>query len=329
MKTKAPTPTLPVFADAERDLYTDLYRRMVTIRRVEDLIQELFLRGEVYGTTHLYSGQEAVAVGVSSVLEPRDWVAGTYRGHGHVLARGLDPQLLVDEMVGRATGTNGGRGGSMNVMARELGYIGSFGIVGATTGVAAGAALTAQRLGNGGIGVAYFGDGATNQGYFAETLNFAQVRKLPAVFICENNGYGEYTPFAQVTAGQISDRAATLGIFTQTVDGMRVWETRHAMRLAADHARKGKGPAFIQAITYRYVGHSRSDEGKYRPAGELDAWRTRDPLRQLRERLHASGLAESVLDGIDAEVSARLQHVRTAALAAPFPTPPADQPQFA
>src|SRR5437660_2760290 len=165
---------------------------MLLIRRIEDLVQSLFLRGEVYGTTHLYSGQEAVAVGFASALEEGDRVACTYRGHGHALALGLEPERLLAELLGRSTGVNGGRAGSMNVIDTEHGLIGCFGIVGGSIAAATGAALAAKRQGR--VAVAMFGDGATNHGYFHECLNFAQVLGLPAVFVCENNFYGEFTP---------------------------------------------------------------------------------------------------------------------------------------
>src|SRR3954468_23693787 len=218
-------------------LYLDLYRSMVLIRGFEDLIQALFLRGEIYGTTHLYSGQEAVAVGVASVLEERDRVAATYRGHGHALALGVDPQALLDEMLGRETGINGGRAGSMNVNSLQDRLIGSFGIVGGSIAAATGAALGLKRT-TGGIAVAYFGDGAMNQGYVFECLNFCQVLKLPLVLVCENNGYGEYTPFRAVTAGEIRDRAEVMEMPAETIDGMSVWTVREAAARALAHARE-------------------------------------------------------------------------------------------
>src|SRR5215468_4052104 len=206
----------------DRDLYLGLYRRMRMIRGFEDLIQSLFLRNEVYGTTHLYSGQEAVAVGFASMLTGEDRVAATYRGHGHALALGVDPQRLLDEMLGRESGINGGRAGSMNVNALGDRLIGSFGIVGGSIAAATGAALALKRT-TGGVAVAYFGDGAMNQAYVFECLNFCQVHKLPLLFVCENNGYGEYTPFESVTAGEIRARAEVFEIPAETFDGMSVW----------------------------------------------------------------------------------------------------------
>ena len=300
-------------------LYTGIYRRMLLIRGVEDLIQSLFLAGEVYGTTHLYSGQEAVATGVASVLEERDRVAATYRGHGHALALGVDPQRLLDEMLGRATGVNGGRAGSMNINSPADRLIGSFGIVGGSIAAATGAALALQRT-TGGVAVASFGDGAMNQGYVFECLNFAQVFKLPLVLLCENNGYGEYTPFRSVTAGEILARVEAMDVPAETIDGMSVWKVREAAQRGVAHARGGDGPVFIEAITYRFVGHSRSDPGAYRPAGELDRWRERDPIVVLRAQLEAEGVEPDELDEIERDVTGELERMRESGLAAPFPT---------
>ena len=300
-------------------LYTGIYRRMLLIRGVEDLIQSLFLAGEVYGTTHLYSGQEAVATGVASVLEERDRVAATYRGHGHALALGVDPQQLLDEMLGRATGINGGRAGSMNVNSPADRLIGSFGIVGGSIAAATGAALALQRT-TGGVAVASFGDGAMNQGYVFECLNFAQVFKLPLVLLCENNGYGEYTPFRSVTAGEILARVEAMEVPAESIDGMSVWKVREAAQRAVAHARAGDGPVFVEAITYRFVGHSRSDPGAYRPEGELDRWRERDPIVVLRAQLEAEGVEPDELDEIERDLTAQLERMRESGLAAPFPT---------
>jgi TPP-dependent pyruvate/acetoin dehydrogenase alpha subunit len=302
----------------DRELELDLYRRMQLIRGFEELVQSLFLRGEVYGTTHLYSGQEAVAVGFASALDGRDRVAATYRGHGHALALGVDPQALLDEMLGRATGINGGRAGSMNVTSPKDRLIGSFGIVGGSIAAATGAALALRQTR--GVAVAFFGDGAMNQGYFFECLNFCKVLRLPIVLVCENNGYGEYTPFQEVTAGALRARAEVMHVPAETIDGMEVWTVREAAGRAVAEARSG-GPVFVEAITYRYVGHSRSDPGKYRPEGELDRWRERDPLTLLRGRLEAAGIDSARLDELEASIAAELAEMEQRGLAAPFPEP--------
>ena len=301
------------------ELYTRIYRQMLLIRGFEDLVQSLFLAGEVYGTTHLYSGQEAVATGVASLLEDRDRVAATYRGHGHALALGVDPQKLLDEMLARETGINGGRAGSMNVTSPADRLIGSFGIVGGSIAAATGAALALKKT-TGGVAVAYFGDGTMNQAYVFECLNFCQVLKLPLVLMCENNGYGEYTPFESVTAGEIKARAEVFEIPAETVDGMTVWTVREAAARAIAHAREGNGPAFVEALTYRFVGHSRSDPGAYRPEGELDEWKTRDPIGILRSQLEAEGVDAPTLDEVEHENSDQLEQMRERGLAAPFPS---------
>lgn len=297
-----------------------LYRRMLLIRRFEDTVQLLFQRGEVPGTTHLYTGEEAVATAVASVLGPHDRVAGTYRGHGHALSLGVDPQALLDEMLGRATGVCKGRAGSMNVIDLEHRLIGCFGIVGGSIAAATGAAIALQR--RGGVAVAYFGEGATNQGYFHECLNFAKVLNLPVVYVCENNLYGEFTPWEDVTAGEIEQRARTLQLHTETTFGNDLWGMREAAGAAVERARAGEGPQFLMAMTYRFVGHSRSDPGAYRKPGELEEWRARDPLKLTRagilERYDAQ---DATLDGVEAAVEEQIRQMIENGLAAPYPTP--------
>jgi len=301
------------------ELYLDLYRRMRLIRGFEELVQSLFLRGQIYGTTHLYSGQEAVAVGFAGILDERDRVTATYRGHGHALALGVDPQALLDELLGRATGINGGLAGSMNVTSPKDRLIGCFGIVGGSIAAATGTGLALRRTG--GVAVAYFGDGTVNQGYFPECLNFCKVLNLPVVFVCENNGYGEYTPFQSVTAGEIRARAEVMEVPAETIDGMSVWTVRETAQRAVEHARSGAGPYFVEAITYRFVGHSRSDPGAYRPEGELDTWLQRDPLVVLRARLQEDGVEAAQLDEIDAQIAEQLAEHERRGLDAPFPEP--------
>jgi TPP-dependent pyruvate/acetoin dehydrogenase alpha subunit len=314
-------------AGTDRATELGLYRRMHLIRTFEDRVQSLFLKGHIHGTTHLCSGQEATEVGVADLLREGDRVGGTYRGHGHALALGLEPQKLMDELLGRATGVCGGRAGSMNVIDVEHGLLGCYGIVGGSIAAATGAALALRDTGN--VAVAFFGDGAVNQAYFYECLNFAKVFSLPALYVCENNVYGEYTRSDDVTAGTRVDRVEAMEIPAQVVDGNDLWAVREAAGSALERVRAGDGPAFIESLTYRFVGHSRSDPGKYRPEGELDTWRGRDPLVVARTRLIEQGVAPEELDALEADVVAELDEVETAALAAPYPDPATPATEFA
>jgi TPP-dependent pyruvate/acetoin dehydrogenase alpha subunit len=311
------------------ELALDLYRRMVLIRAVEDVVQPLYNAGEIHGTTHLCSGQEAIGVGVCSVLEPdRDRVAATYRGHGHAIALGSSAQGLLDELMGKASGIGAGRAGSMNVIDLDHGLIGCFGIVGGSIAAATGAALALK--GSGAIAVAFFGDGTANQGYFHECLNFAQVHELPLLFVCENNLYGEFTPWYQVTAGAIRARAAAMGIPAEATNGNDLWEVRHWASAMIAEIRDGGGPRFIEAFTYRFGGHSRSDPGAYRPEGELEAWKAYDPL--LLERRHLIdelGVDVADVDAVDAEVASEVEAMVEAARAARWPAADADPGEFA
>jgi TPP-dependent pyruvate/acetoin dehydrogenase alpha subunit len=288
-------------------------------------MQRLFLKGEVHGTTHLCAGQEAVPVGVCSALEPDDYLAGTYRGHGHALAKGTDPDALLAEMLGRATGVCGGRAGSMNVIDVEHGLVGCFGIVGGSIAAATGAAVAAKRQGR--VAVAMFGDGATNQGYFHECLNFAKVLALPAVFVCENNFYGEFTPMLKVTAGgDIASRASAYGIPARTVDGNDLWAVREAALEAVRRARSGDGPTLLECQTYRHHGHSKSDPAKYRPPEEVERWLARDPLNVAKARLGDLGASEQQTSDVEEATKARIEQAVQAALAAPYPDPATENP---
>jgi TPP-dependent pyruvate/acetoin dehydrogenase alpha subunit len=305
---------------AEAHAFLEPYGQMVLIREFEEHIQQLFLAGEVHGTTHLSAGQEAVPVGVCMALEPTDYVSGTYRGHGHALAKGTDPEALAAELLGRATGVCGGRAGSMNVVDLEHGLIGCFGIVGGSIAAATGAALAAKRQGR--VSVAFFGDGAANQAYFHECLNFSKVLDLPTVFACENNLYGEFTPMHEVTAGgEIAIRAGAYGIPFSVVDGNDLWAVHCEAREAIARARAGEGPTLLECRTYRHHGHSKSDPAKYRPAGEVERWRERDPLTIARERLLAEGVPESDLTAVERATRDRMARAVEGARAAPFPDP--------
>ena len=294
-----------------------VYAMMLRIRLVEDAVHSLFLRNAIEGTTHLGQGQEAVAVGVCEALRPGDTVAATYRGHAAALALGVDPTGLFAELLGRATGVCGGRGGSMNVIDLEHGLIGCFGIVGGSIAAGTGAALAAQLTGDGSVAVAFFGDGAANQAYFHECLNLAGVRRLPILYVCENNLYGEWTAMAHVTAGgRISPRAAAYGIPAVEVDGNDVFAVRDAAAEAVERARGGEGPTLLECFTYRHKGHSRVDPGRYRPKEEVEEWLARDPIPRLGERL-----PEDVVARLADEVEREVNEALAAAEAAPPPDP--------
>ncbi len=303
--------------------YLERYGLMLLIRLFETEMQRLFLKGDVHGTTHLCAGQEAVPVGICSALEPDDYLAGTYRGHGHALAKGTKPDALLAEMLGRSTGVCGGRAGSMNVIDVEHGLVGCFGIVGGSIAAATGAALSAKRDGR--VAVAMFGDGATNQGYFHECVNFAKVLGLPAVFVCENNFYGEFTPMLKVTGGgDITARAAAYGVPAKTVDGNDLWAVRGAAVEAVVRARSGEGPTLLECQTYRHHGHSKADPGKYRPPEEVERWLARDPLGVARERLRQLGVPDDEVAGVEEAIRLRMDRAVESALAAPYPDPAAE-----
>ncbi|MCY3786042.1 MAG: thiamine pyrophosphate-dependent dehydrogenase E1 component subunit alpha [bacterium] len=297
------------------------YERMVEIRAVEDKIRGLFAEGLVHGTTHTCQGQEAVAVGVASALRPTDVVCCTYRGHGHALALGLTPLQVCGEIMGRVVGSIGGVGGSMHLCDMSVGLMPTFAIVGAGVPVAAGAALTAQVRGTDDVAVSLFGDGAANIGAFHEGINLAAIWKLPAVFICENNQYGEYSPIAATTPIEnIAERAGAYGIPGEVVDGQDVDAVCAAVEAAAARARAGEGPSLLEMKTYRYAGHSRSDTAPYRPEGELEEWYERDPIDTFGARLVAEELlaVEEIVE-IEASAKALAAEVAEQCMAAPAP----------
>ena len=262
------------------------YRRMVEIRVFENRTQELFTQGRIEGTTHLAQGQEGTIVGAVGAMAGDDYMTITYRGHGHALARGMSPLAAFAELMGRRGGCCHGVGGSMHFTEASRGLLGAFAIVGAGLPVALGAAMSSKRLGNGRVAVSFFGDGSTNIGTFHETLNMASTWSAPAVFVIENNLYGEYTPMRDTTPlDDLAERASAHAMPGVVVDGQDVDAVHATVAAAIERARRGEGPTLIEAKTYRYSGHSRTDPAKYRPAGELDAWKGRDPIHMLGERL--------------------------------------------
>jgi acetoin:2,6-dichlorophenolindophenol oxidoreductase subunit alpha len=301
----------------------DLFERMAVIRATEKAAYDLFMSGLVKGTTHLAAGHEAVAVGASAALRPDDYVFATYRGHHHAIARGATPEACLAELMSRATGLCGAKGGSMHLTVADGNMLGSYAIVGSHLPIACGAAWSAKLRGSGQVAVAFFGDGATNIGAFHEALNLAAVWKLPALFVCENNLYMEYTPIASVTAvaQPAADRAPAYGLPAEVVDGNDVVAVLEATSKAVDRARAGNGPTIIEALTYRQYGHSRSDPAKYRPQEEVDRWLKRDPLTLLADRLRGDGVAEEAIE----ERRRRAQEVVAAAVEAAKAAPPPDE----
>jgi acetoin:2,6-dichlorophenolindophenol oxidoreductase subunit alpha len=301
----------------------DLFEQMAVIRATEKAAYDLFMSGLVKGTTHLAAGHEAVAVGASAALRPDDYVFATYRGHHHAIARGATPEACLAELMSRATGLCAAKGGSMHLTIAEGNMLGSYAIVGSHLPIACGAAWSAKLRGSGQVAVAFFGDGATNIGAFHEALNLAAVWRLPALFVCENNLYMEYTPIASVTAvaQPAADRAPAYGLPAEVVDGNDVVAVLEATARAVERARAGDGPTIIEALTYRQYGHSRSDPAKYRPTEEVEEWLRRDPLTLLAERLHGDGVAEEAVE----ERRKRAQEVVAAAVEAAKAAPPPDE----
>src|SRR6266536_4528780 len=296
---------------------------MTEIRLFEQTAYDLFMQNLVKGTTHLGTGQEAVAAGVSQVMRDDDYMFVTYRGHNHVLARGTPMTQVMAELLGRENGLMHGKGGSMHLLDTSRGILGAYAIIGAQLVIANGSAWSAVYRGTGQVTVCFLGDGATNIGAFHEALNLASVWQLPVVFCCENNLYMEYTPIASVTAvpRPAADRAAAYGLEAVAVDGNDADVMYQTAVAALRRARGGGGPSLIEAATYRKGGHSRADPAKYRPEDEVAAWMARDPLALCRGRLLDSGVEEAELVAVERAVLAAVDQATEAAKAAPEPGP--------
>ena len=303
-----------------------LYERMVLLRRFETLAQIACRKGETPGFLHLYIGQEATAVGICAHLGPADWITSTHRGHGHALAKGMNPNILMAELYGKSEGCCGGRGGTMHLYDRSIGLFGTNGIVAAGISHAVGAGINARAQGKDHVGVAFFGDGAINHGGFHEAINFAGVMKAPAVLVCENNLYATATPLSSTTLNpEVATKAAAYGIPGMAVDGNDVVAVWHAMATAVTRARSGAGPTLIEAKTYRTVGHHEGDPvtGTYRTQAEVDDWAKRDPIATFRARLlgEFAFASTDALDAIDARIEAVVQDAVAFARRSPDPDP--------
>ncbi len=299
----------------------ELYRTQVTIREAEQRAYDLFLQNLVKGTSHLSLGQEAVAAGFGGAMRKGDLSFCTYRGHAHTLARGVSVEKVLGELMQRDNGLMRGKGGSMHLTSADHGVMGSYAIIGAHLPIACGAAWRAQYKGDKDVSTCFFGDGTTNIGAFHEALNFAAVWKLPVVFCCENNLYMEYTPISDVTAvpSPAGDRAGSYGLEKIVIDGNDADAVFRTARAAYDKARAGQGPSLIECLTYRHSGHSRADPAKYRPEGELDRWKQRDPIKIYRERLQQFGVSEKVISDIEADVRREVDEATEKCKAAPMP----------
>jgi pyruvate dehydrogenase E1 component alpha subunit len=304
-----------------------MLRQMILIRAFEEKLDELFQRKAMFGSTHSYRGQEAVAVGVCAALEPSDLIASYHRGTGHLIAKGADLYKLLCECMGRADGYSRGRGGKMHMGDMSFGFLGNTGTVGATVPTATGAALAAKIRGSNEVIVSFFGDGAANQGVVHEAMNLAGVWKLPVIYVCENNQYAMTVSLAKsVAIKRLSERAAAYGFVGETIDGNDVEVVYEATQKAAERARNGGGATFLECLTYRWDGHFGGDPGTgYRAKDEIEAWKEKCPIKRLKERLIAAGaFSEQEFERIRDAVYADLNAIAARAEAAPLPAKKVD-----
>jgi acetoin:2,6-dichlorophenolindophenol oxidoreductase subunit alpha len=322
MATNVPEARPGINDDIGEELRLRLYRMQFELRECEQRAFDLFLQNLVKGTSHLSLGQEAIATGFAVAMKPGDLSFCTYRGHAHTLARGVPFEQVLGELMQRDNGLMRGKGGSMHLTSVERGVMGSYAIVGAHLPIACGAAWRAQYKGQKDVSVCFFGDGTTNIGAFHEALNFAAVWKLPVIFVCENNFYMEYTPIGDVTAVPFpaADRAAGYGLERIVIDGNDADIVYRTASAAYEKARAGLGPSLIECLTYRHSGHSRADPAKYRPEGELEKWKERDPIKIYRQRLAQFGIGEAVISEIEADVKRRIDVATEKCKAAPPPS---------
>ena len=283
----------------------ELYRDMLLIRRFEEKAGQLYGMGLIGGFCHLYIGQEAVVTGITSVQEPQDTVVTSYRDHAHMLACDMDPKGIMAELTGREGGYSRGKGGSMHMFSKEKGFFGGHGIVGASTAIGTGLGFSHKYKEDGGVAVAYMGDGASNQGQVAECYNMAALWDLPVLFVIENNQYGMGTSVKRSSAGTLYRRGEGYGIPGEQVDGMDVFTVQAAARQALDYVRSGNGPYILEVLTYRYRGHSMSDPAKYRTKEEVNSMKEdRDPITAIKNMMQDAGVAEEDLKAIDKDVKA-------------------------
>ena len=308
--------------DIPNDTLIQMYERMVLIREFEERAGLLAEETRIQGAVHLYVGEEAVGVGVCAQLSDQDYITSTHRGHGHVLAKGGDPKLMFAELYGKVTGYCKGKGGSMHIADLDLGILGANGIVGAGPPIAIGAAFAAKYRQDGRVTVCFFGDGASNEGSFHEAANMAGLYRLPVVFVCENNLYGEFTRQADhQPIHDVADRAASYDMPGVTIDGMDLFAVYEAAGEAIARARRGEGPTLLECKTYRFYDHVGRDFGKLkRDEAEIAAWKARDPIDQLQAKLLEQGvLSAADVERIDGQTTARIQEAIQFAEDSPLP----------
>jgi TPP-dependent pyruvate/acetoin dehydrogenase alpha subunit len=300
-----------------------MYYRMWLIRIFDQSAYSLYHRDLIRGTTHAYIGEEAVAVGACAALNRDDYITSTHRGHGHCLAKGGDPRAMMSELLGKATGYCKGKGGSMHIADLDLGILGANGIVGGGIGIATGAAYSADLRGSRQVAVCFFGDGASNQGILMEAANMAALWKLPVIYLCEENKYAEFSPSLPfIAAERIEQKASGFGLPGQTVDGNDVLAVYRAVGGAVDRARRGEGPTFLVAQTYRIEGHTVGDPLTYRPAGEVDEWKSsaRHPISRFGQYLIGQeGFSEDELDALRQKAEAEIEEAVAYAIDSPEP----------
>jgi pyruvate dehydrogenase E1 component alpha subunit len=304
-------------------LLTDLYRRMLLIRRVEEASAKAYAQGKIGGFLHLGIGQEAVCTGAISVLDPKDYIVCTYRSHGHYLAKGGSPKQVLAELFGKQTGASKGFGGSMHLFSEPLRMLGGHGIVGGHVPLAAGVAFASKYKKSGEVTLCFFGDGSVPQGAFHEGISIAGLWKLPIVFVCENNQYSMGTPlYRTIAVSDVTERAAGYGVARERFEGHDVLTVREGIAEAVARARKDMMPTLIEVITYRFRGHSMSDPGNYRTKDEIEEWKKRDPITVARARLTGElGVAEDKLTTLEASVRAEVNEAARFAEESPQPTP--------
>ena len=298
-----------------------MFRTMVRIRRFEERVAREFADGNIPGSVHLYIGEEAVATGAIAHLKKEDYIMSTHRGHGHLIAKGGEPNKMMAEMFAKKTGYCLGKGGSMHIANIDIGILGAAGIVGSGIPIATGAALSAQMRGTDQVTICFFGDGASNTGRFHEGINMASVWHLPVVFICENNLWAVSVPTStSLNIPNVADRAVGYGIPGVVVDGMDVMAVYEAAGEAVNRARKGQGPTLIEAKTYRFRGHFEGDSGAYRPKEEIDRWMQKDPINNYKAKLlETKVLTEKQAEDIDKEALAEMEAAMKFAHDSPFP----------